>query len=115
MAGPGIRAYQWRDVMVVAIEGDLDVESATRLGRYLARLQRQSTVFLDLWDVTYMDPLAIRVVASGKLRAEATGWQFAVIAPEGGLAAQEIADAGLDETLPTYATKHDAVVALQKS
>ena len=113
MAGFGIRAFEWREVLVVVVQGDLEVEGATTLGRQLARFQRTSTVFVDLWDVSHLDPLAIRVLAAAKLRAEATGWEFALIAPAGGLAAQEIEAAGFEGVLPTYATKHDAVAALR--
>jgi len=69
---------------------------------------------VDLWDVTHMDPIAISVLAAAKQRTKAVRWDFALIAPPGGLAAEEIDEAGMESELPTFATKHDARAALRK-
>ena len=99
---------------MVVLRGDVDVELAARLGRTLAKLQRDSTVFVDLWDVTSMDPVAIGALAAAKLRSDVTRWEFAVIAPRGGLAAREIEAAGLENALLVYPTKHDARATLRR-
>ena len=115
VAGFEIQVDQWQDVQVVVVRGDLDVEAATSLGRQLARLQRESTVYVDLWDVSDMDPIAISVLAAAKQRTKAVRWEFAVIAPPGGLAAEEIEAAGMEAEIATFATKHDAQAALRKA
>lgn len=110
----GVRWYEWGEVWVVVLRGDVDVAAAAELSRKLSRLQRNCTVFVDMWDVTFVDPVVgLGVLATAKLRAETTRWEFAVIAPPGGVAAQEIETAGLNESLRPFATKHDARAALQ--
>lgn len=116
MAEFGVRWHEWGDVWVAVVRGDIDVGAAAELSRKLARLQRRSTVFVDLWDVTFIDPVVgLGVLATAKLRAEKTRWRFALIAPQGGVAAHEIEAAGLDDALPTFATKHEARAALLRS
>ena len=114
MSGLGLRVNQWGDVRVVVLRGEVDLDGAGQLSRTLARLQREATVFVDLWDVTYMDPVAVGVLAAAKLRAEATRWDFALVAPKGGLADREIEAAGLDDALQPFVTKHDARDALRR-
>jgi len=113
VAGFEFRIHEWGDASIVVLQGDIDIDAAAGLGRKLARLQRQSTVFVDLWDVTHLDPIAVNVLATAKLRTETTRWDFAIIAPAGGLAAREIEAAGLHNALPTFTTKHDARAALR--
>ena len=57
MAGFGLRWHRWRDVWIVVVNGEVDVDAAVEMGRRLARLQRASAVFVDLWKVTFLDPL----------------------------------------------------------
>jgi anti-anti-sigma factor len=109
----GIRWHRWRDVWVVVARGDLDVEAAVQLGRQIARLQRASGVFVDLWDVTFFDPLGARVLEGAKQRADGPGWDFAVIARRDGPVAEEIEAAGLADLLQVFPTKHDARAALR--
>lgn len=112
MTEQGLRTVEWGDIRVVVLRGDVDVEVAARLSRTLAKLQRESTVFVDVWDVTALDQVALGALAAAKLRAEATRWEFAIIAPRGGLVAQEIEEAGLGDSLRPYPTRHDARDAL---
>ena len=114
MSSDELRTHGWGDIRMVVLRGDVDVEVAAHLGRTLAKLQRDATVFVDLWDVTSLDPVAIGALAAAKLRADVTRWEFAVIAPRGGLAAREIEEAGLEEALLVYPTKHDARAALRR-
>lgn len=109
----GLRSYEWRDVSVVVLRGDVDLDAAGELSRTLARLQRDATVFVDLWDITSMEQLVVEILATAAARAEETRWEFAIIAPPGGVAAQEIEAAGLEQTLTPFATKQDARAALR--
>jgi anti-anti-sigma factor len=109
-----IRWHSWRDVWVVVVQGELNVDAVVQLGRRLARLQRASGVFVDLWDVTFFDPLGARVLEGAKQRADGVGWDFAVIAERDGPVAQELEAAGLADALPLYPTKHDARAALRR-
>jgi anti-anti-sigma factor len=109
-----LRTHGWGDIRMVVLRGDVDVELSARLGRTLAKLQREASVFVDLWDVTFLDPVAVGVLATAKLRADVTRWEFAVIAPRGGVAAREIEAVGLEDALLVYTTKHDARAALRR-
>ena len=113
MAEPGVRWYRWGGVWVVVVRGDADIEAAANLSRTLARLQRDLSVFVDLWDVTFIDPVCLEVLVTAKRRAESTRWDFAVIAGVGGMADQAIEEAGLRDVLRPFATKHDARAALR--
>ena len=109
----GLRWHKWRDSSVIVVRGELDVDAVAEMSRRIARLQRESGVFVDLWDVTFIDPVGVRVLETAKRRAEATGWDFALIAERGGAVAREIEAAGLADELPLYPTKHDARAALR--
>jgi anti-anti-sigma factor len=109
----GLRWHRWRDAWVVVVRGELDVDAVAELSRRIARLQREASVFIDLWDVTFIDPLGVQVLETAQQRAEAAGWQFAVIAPRHGVVAEAIEAAGLAEVLLVYPTKHDARAALR--
>jgi anti-anti-sigma regulatory factor len=110
----GLRTIEWGDIRVIVLRGDVNVDLAARLSRTLTRIQRESTVFVDLWDVTAIDPIAIGALAAAKLRSEVTRWEFAVIAPRGGLVASEIETAGLGDALHTFSTRHEAREALRR-
>ena len=114
MSEQGLRTVEWGDIRVVVLRGDIDVDVAAGLSRTLARLQRTSTVFVDVWDVTSIDPIAIGALAAAKLRSDVTRWEFAIIAPRGGLVSQEIEAAGLEDALHAYPTRHDARAALRR-
>ena len=114
MSDFGIRWHRWRDVWVVVARGELNVDAVVQLGRRVARLQRASGVFVDLWDVTFFDPLGARVLAGAKQRADGPGWDFAVIAQQEGPVAQEIEAAGLADAIPLFPTKHDARAAIRR-
>jgi anti-anti-sigma factor len=109
----GVRWHKWRDKWVVVVRGELGVDGVAELSRRLARLQREASVFVDLWDVTFMDSLGAQVLEKARQRAEAAGWEFAVIAERNGVVAAEIEAAGLADLLPIYPTKHDARAALR--
>ena len=114
MAEFGLRWHEWRDVWVVTLRGEIDVDAAAEVSRRLARLQRESSVFVDLWDVTFIDPVGLEVLATAGRRAEATRWEFAVIAEPGGVAAQEIESAGFEDVFRLFPTKHDARAAQRR-
>ena len=109
----GLRWHKWRDLSVIVVRGEVDVDAVAELSRRIARLQRESGVFVDLWDVTFIDPLGVRVLDTARRRAEAVGWEFAVIAERGGPVAREIEALGLADALRLYPTKHDARAALR--
>ncbi len=111
----GTRSYQSGDVHVLVLSGDIDIDAAAEINAKLARLQRASTVFVDLWDTTSIDSACLEVLLAAKRRAEKTHWDFAVIAEPGGVAAQEIEAAGLGEELHPAPTKRDALQELRFS
>jgi anti-anti-sigma factor len=109
----GLRWHRWHDVWVIVVRGELDVDAVAEMSRRIARLQRVSGVFVDLWDVTFIDPVGVRVLETAKRRAEGAGWEFALIAQRGGPVVRVIETAGLADVLPFFPTKHDARAALR--
>ena len=106
-----LRSYYWGDVHVLVAHGALELDAASSLASKLTRMQRDSTVFVDLWDVDYLDRVCIGLLATAKLRADKTKWDFALIADPGGPVSQQLENAGLAEALRPYATKQDARAA----
>lgn len=109
----GFRWYRWRDVLVVVAHGDVDLDGAAKLSRALARFQRDCSVFVDLWDITSMEPVCVEVLAAAKRRADETRWCFAVIVEPSSAAAEAIEAADLQDVLRPFETKRDAEAALR--
>src|SRR5215210_7949788 len=89
-----LRSYYWGDVHVLVALGALELDAAPALASKLARMQRDSTVFVDLWDVDYVDRVCIGLLATAKSRADKTKWDFALIADPEGPVTQQIESAG---------------------
>ncbi len=113
MAGYGLRWHEWREVTILVARGEIDVDAAAELGRRLERLQRNATVYVDVWDVSAIDPLLVWILATARRRAADRGWGFAVLAEPEGVVDKEIEAAGLSEELPIYRTKQEAMAALR--
>jgi len=98
---------------VVVASGDLIADGAERLASYLRRVQADNDIVVDLWDVTHCGPEGVASLEEAKHRAEAAGWGFAVVADPDGPCAKALEAASVTDTIPTYADRHSARVALQ--
>jgi stage II sporulation protein AA (anti-sigma F factor antagonist) len=79
-----IRTLQQAGVRVVAIAGDVVVETAAQLEAELAAAARSGDVVLDLSEVPFMDSTGLRVILSARDDAVAArGRLVLVVAPDG--------------------------------
>ena len=109
-----MRAHRWGSVLVVVVSGPVDADAAVVLGTQLRKLQRETDVLVDLWDVTELDSVAIDTLAGAKHRAADAGWGFAIVAdPESPCAEALAAHAG--DLLKPFASRQAARAGLQTS
>ena len=109
-----MRAHYWGPVLVVVVNGNVDADAAVVLGTQLRKLQRESDLLIDLWDVTSMDPVAIDTLAGAKHRADAGGWGFAIVADPEGPCAEALA-AHQGDLLKPFRSRKAARDAFQAS
>ena len=69
------------DMVVVSLTGELDISSAPRVEKELARVEagHPETVVFDLSKLEFMDSTGLRIVVSGDARARHRGGRFAVV------------------------------------
>jgi anti-sigma B factor antagonist len=96
------------DHAVVSVGGEVDLETATRLGdAALAALRDVSPhLVLDLSGVTFMDSTGLKVLLSIQRRADLAGGSFA-LAGVGRTVAKVLALTGLDQSFAIYDTLAD--------
>ena len=88
-AGPAppkfeIRTLQQAGVRVVAIAGDLVVETAEQLGAELTSAETSLDLVIDLSEVLFMDSTGLRVILEARDRALVAGRQLVlVVTPDG--------------------------------
>ena len=68
-------------MVVLALTGELDISSAPRVEKELARLEAPGpqTLVFDLSRLEFMDSTGLRIVVSGDARARQRGGRFAVV------------------------------------
>jgi anti-sigma B factor antagonist len=69
------------DVVRLALQGELDISSASRVEREIALLEDTAprVLVLDLRGLDFMDSTGLRIVVSANARAEASGRRFVVV------------------------------------
>jgi anti-sigma B factor antagonist len=69
------------DVVRLALQGELDISSASRVEREIALLEDTSprVLVLDLRGLDFMDSTGLRIVVSANARAEAASRRFVVV------------------------------------
>jgi anti-anti-sigma factor len=69
------------DLVRLALEGELDISSASRVEREIALLEDTSprVLVLDLRRLDFMDSTGLRIVVGAIARAEAAGRRFVVV------------------------------------
>ena len=71
----------WPGMIVVAVEGDLDLHSAPELRERLSAIIEGDTrqVVLDLSDVTFLDSMGLGVILGAKKRLATTGRELELV------------------------------------
>jgi anti-anti-sigma regulatory factor len=108
-----IRSHYWGSLVMVILMGELDADGVAVLSSKLGKLQQGNSVLVDLWDVSALDPGAVRVLAAAKQRAEASGWGLEIVCDPNGPCAAAIKAAGSPEGLTVHPTRNEARAALQ--
>jgi anti-sigma B factor antagonist len=69
------------DVVRLALRGELDISSASRVEREIALLEDQTprVLVLDLRGLEFMDSTGLRIVVSANARAEQAGRRLVVV------------------------------------
>lgn len=100
------------DLAVVTVGGEVDLDTASRLGDHALDAVRDVSphVVLDLTSVTFMDSTGLKVLLSIKRRAELAEGSFAVAGPSRSVR-KILALTGLDQTFALYDTVDEASTA----
>lgn len=100
------------DRAVVAVGGEVDLETAASLGDHaLGAIQEVSAhLVLDLTGLTFMDSTGLKVLLTVQSRAELAGGSFAVAGASRPVR-KILALTGLDQTIPLYDTVAAACAA----
>ena len=99
---------QTDNVVLVRAIGEVEHQTVGDLAYALLQIQLddESTVLLDLCDVTLIDSVGIGVLLSARRRAERTGNGFVVVAEPNGPVQRAVEAVGLTpDVLPVFATR----------
>jgi len=109
-----IRHYASGGAWIIEAPEEFDVSSAPALRELTIRLQGTgaAVIVIDLSAVTFMDSVALGVVAAAWDRCRrAEGWL--AVAGAGEAAARKFRTTGLSRWLPAYPATEDAIAAAQ--
>jgi anti-sigma B factor antagonist len=106
-------AYLGGDAYVVTLDGELDVATAPRLRKELARISTDGTVeiVVDLLRVPFVDSVALGILVEGSKRTKARGGTFRLVCDDRRVA-RIIEITGLDRVLRLHTTLREALEAL---
>ena len=101
----------WRDWLVVlSVDGEVDMVTAPHLGRAICEaLERSATgLVIDLTEVTFLASVGMSVLVAAQEAADAMAVRFAVVA-DGVATRRPIRLLGLDAILALHSTLDDAL------
>lgn len=109
-----IRDDDVQGVPVVVIAGELDVATAAPLRNRLQELleEGQSTIVVDLLDVTFLDSTAIGVLVGALKACRAVGGDLLLAVTEPRIA-KVLEITGLDEVFSIHPSVHGAATSLR--
>jgi anti-anti-sigma factor len=112
-----VSAVRDGDLVIAAVEGDVDPSNARILGRELtARVPNDAMgVVLDLTDVEYLDSSGVQMVFELAERLEARQQRMAVVVPADAPAWRVLHIVSLDATAPLVDTREAAIRTLAGS
>jgi anti-anti-sigma factor len=103
-------------VQVLALHGEHDISTASDLREALDRAHESGgSVVVDMSDVDFVDSTVLQGLLSGRDRAGGAGSRFAIVVPETGVARRLLSLTSLQELIPTYTSRTDAVAAVGRS
>jgi anti-anti-sigma factor len=101
-------------VWVLALHGEHDISTTPSLRDELERAYGSgSSVVVDLTDVEFMDSTVLQGILYGRdFTEQEAEHRLVLVVPEGGVARRLLELTNLDELISTYATRGEAVAAL---
>ena len=106
----------WQDWLVVlSVDGEVDMVTAPHLGRAICEaLERSATALvIDLTDVTFLASVGMSVLVAAQEAADAMAVRFAVVA-DGVVTRRPIRLLGLDAVLALHPALDDALRAVRR-
>lgn len=104
------RIWYRPDFLVIAVSGEIDMETAPVLEVALDGVVPESTV-VDLAKVTFLAAAGLRVLVTAAERARANGCRFGLVA-EDHVALRVLRMSGVAAAIPTYPSLSDAIRSL---
>jgi anti-anti-sigma factor len=101
-------------VWVLTLRGEHDLSTRPSLDEELRRrFDAGSRVVADLTEAEFIDSTVLRALADGRRQAiEHAEHDFAIVAPPACAARRLLSLTGIDQAVPTFDTRADAVAAL---
>ncbi|HEY7592437.1 MAG TPA: STAS domain-containing protein [Actinophytocola sp.] len=93
-------------IAIVTAVGEIDLLTAPRLHRALARV-REPTILLDLTGVTFLAAAGLTVLVAANAEALSAGRRFGVVGAAG-MARRTLEVSGVAELVPSYASMAEA-------
>jgi anti-anti-sigma factor len=107
----GVEVTDARGAEVWAVEGEIDIATKSRLQAVLDAVPRSDApLVLDLSDVVFMDSTGISSLLAIDRAARESGRRLAIVCPEGPVRLI-LAVTGVEEDLPLYLTRAEALAA----
>jgi anti-sigma B factor antagonist len=113
--GVEIRESRRDWLVVLSVDGEIDMVTAPHLGRAICEaLERSATALvIDLTEVTFLASVGMSVLVAAQGAADAMAVRFAVVA-DGGATRRPMRLLGLDAVLALHPSLDDAVHALRR-
>ena len=101
---------------VVTIEGEIDSSNAAEIGNRLRQaISNQSmALVVDLTPTTYIDSAGINVLFRLGLELQERQQQLHLVVASGSPIERMLKIVGLDAAVPTFATREEALAAIQR-
>jgi len=102
------------DVQVVSLHGEHDISTAPELRGALERAQAAGdAVVVDLTGVEFVDSTVLQALLQGRDTAgQGAERRLVLVVPEDGVARRLLSLTNLDELIPAYTTRVEAIAAL---
>ena len=102
------------DLQVVSLHGEHDISTAPELRGALERAQAAGdAVVVDLTEVEFVDSTVLQALLQGRPSAEqGAERRLVLVVPDDGVARRLLSLTNLDELIPAYTTRAEAIAAL---
>jgi anti-sigma B factor antagonist len=102
---------QGEDVVVAAIEGEIDASNAIEIGARLRALvtNQSSALVVDLSDTTYLDSAGLNLLFELAAELEHRQLRLRVVVPPSSPIVRTMRLVGMEGVIPTHATRAEAL------